>query len=61
VKKFTNFERIKRDGWPDPKELKSYFFAPPGQEWFHTVGTIRQDSLQKAFMALSRESLARLA
>jgi len=38
VKKFTNFERIKRDGWPDPKELKSYFFAPPGQEWFHTGG-----------------------
>jgi hypothetical protein len=38
VKKFTNFERIKRDGWPDPKELKSYFFAPPGREWFHTGG-----------------------
>ena len=38
MKKFTNFERIKRDGWPDPEELRHYFFAPPGQEWFHTGG-----------------------
>ena len=38
VRKFTYFDRIDRDDWPAPQELRQYFFAPPGQEWFHTGG-----------------------
>ena len=38
MRKFTYFDRQDREGWPDPLELKPYFFAPPGQEWFHTGG-----------------------
>ena len=38
MRKWTNFETHYHDGWPDPRVLKPYFFAPPGQEWFHTGG-----------------------
>jgi len=38
MRKWTNFERFYHEGWPDPRELKPYFFAPPGEEWFHTGG-----------------------
>jgi Immunity protein Imm1 len=38
MKKRSYFDSRDREGWPDPRELKPYFFAPPGQEWFHTGG-----------------------
>ncbi len=38
MRKKTSFERLERQGWPDPEALKPYFFGPPGQEWFHTWG-----------------------
>src|SRR5262245_4301130 len=38
MRKLTYFERFDREGWPDPRELKPYFFAPPGQEWFNHYG-----------------------
>ena len=38
MRKFTYFERFDGEGWPDPRELKPYFFAPPGQEWFNHFG-----------------------
>jgi len=39
MRKLTYFDQIDREGWPDPREVKHYFFAPPGQEeWFHTWG-----------------------
>jgi hypothetical protein len=36
--KWTYFEKHDHEGWPNPEELKSYFFAPMGKEWFHTGG-----------------------
>ncbi|MEM7192649.1 MAG: Imm1 family immunity protein [Pseudomonadota bacterium] len=33
---YFNSEDIK--GWPRPEELRPYFLAPPGQEWFDTGG-----------------------
>jgi hypothetical protein len=38
MRKWTHFDRIDREGWPDPDELKPYFFAPAGAKWFHTGG-----------------------
>lgn len=38
MRKLTYFDRFDGEGWPDPGELKPYFFAPAGQEWFHTGG-----------------------
>ena len=38
MRKSTYFDSQDREGWPEPRELKPYFFAPPGQEWFHTGG-----------------------
>jgi Immunity protein Imm1 len=38
MKKSVYFDMIDRDSWPDPKELKPYFFGLPGQEWFDTGG-----------------------
>lgn len=38
MRKLTYFDTRNRDGWPDPRELKPYFFAPVGEEWFHTAG-----------------------
>ena len=38
MRKWTYFDTHDHEGWPDPRELKPYFFAPPGQEWFHTWG-----------------------
>ena len=38
MRKNSYFNSRDREGWPDPQELKPYFFAPPGQEWFHTGG-----------------------
>lgn len=34
----TYFNSRHHDDWPDPRELKPFFFAPPGQEWFHAGG-----------------------
>jgi Immunity protein Imm1 len=38
MRKLTYFDRFDQEGWPDPRELKPYFFAPPGQEWFNHYG-----------------------
>lgn len=38
MKKSCYFDSREMDGWPEAKALKPYFFAPPGQEWFHTGG-----------------------
>lgn len=38
MKKRTYFDEYDHQGWPDPRDLKPYFFGPPGQEWFHTDG-----------------------
>jgi Immunity protein Imm1 len=38
MRKFIYFEKFDGEGWPDPRELKPYFFAPPGQEWFNYYG-----------------------
>lgn len=38
MRKWTYFDTHDHEGWPDPRELKRYFFAPAGQEWFHTWG-----------------------
>jgi hypothetical protein len=32
------FDSRWEDGWPHPDELKRYFLALPGQEWFYTGG-----------------------
>lgn len=38
MRKRTSFERLERQGWPDPEALKPYFFGSRGQQWFHTGG-----------------------
>jgi hypothetical protein len=38
MQKWTYFESHDHEEWPDPQELKPYFFAPAGEEWFHTGG-----------------------
>jgi hypothetical protein len=38
MRKFIYFDTIDQEDWPDPRELQPYFFAPRGQEWFHTHG-----------------------
>ena len=38
MRKSSYFDSRDREGWPDPLKLKPYFFAPPGEEWFHTGG-----------------------
>lgn len=38
MKKRTYFDSVVTKGWPDPKELKPYFFGSPGEEWFNTGG-----------------------
>ena len=34
--KRPDFGEYEHKGWPTPQELKPYFFAPPGKEWFNT-------------------------
>ncbi len=38
MRKHSYFDSHQFEGWPDPKELRPFFFAPPGKEWFHTGG-----------------------
>jgi hypothetical protein len=38
MRKRSYFNSRRRAEWPDPTELKPFFFAPRGQEWFHTGG-----------------------
>jgi hypothetical protein len=38
MKKRTYFDSDDFKGWPDPQKLRPYFFAPFGEEWFHTGG-----------------------
>jgi hypothetical protein len=38
LKKTTYFDSDRRHGWPTPEELRPYFFALPGQQWFSTGG-----------------------
>jgi len=38
MRKRTFFDSRRSKGWPDPEVLEPYFFAPPGEEWFHTGG-----------------------
>jgi hypothetical protein len=38
MRKSGYFDSQELMGWPDPQELRPYFYAPPGQEWFHTGG-----------------------
>jgi hypothetical protein len=38
VRKTTYFDSDRRDAWPAPDELRPYFFALPGQQWFDTDG-----------------------
>ena len=37
-RKRASFEWFRQKGWPDPHDLKPFFIAPPGQEWFRTGG-----------------------
>jgi hypothetical protein len=43
MRKWTYFDTFDHEGWPHPRELKAYFFAPAGQEWFHTWGNDTAD------------------
>jgi hypothetical protein len=38
MRKSSYFDSHEIEGRPDPRELKPYLFAPPGQEWFYTGG-----------------------
>jgi hypothetical protein len=38
MRKSSYFDSREMEGWPEVKTLRPYFFAPPGQEWFHTGG-----------------------
>jgi len=38
MRKSSYFDSREMDGWPEAGALKPYFFAPAGQEWFHTGG-----------------------
>jgi hypothetical protein len=38
MRKETYFDSRWIDGWPEPRELESYFLSPPGERWFHTAG-----------------------
>lgn len=38
MRKVTYFEDFPLDGWPSPDQLRPYFIAPPGQEWFYATG-----------------------
>jgi len=42
MQKWTYFNSRDRKGWPDPGELKP-FFAPGGDQWFHTTGNDSAD------------------
>lgn len=37
MRKLIFFERFEFD-WPNPEELKPFFFAPPGKQWFDYGG-----------------------
>ena len=53
MKKSCYFDSREMDGWPEAKALKPYFFAPPGQEWFHTGGNDVRQSMLRASMGLA--------
>lgn len=36
--KRVNFDEYDQKGWPNPRLLRPYFFAPPGKEWFDSWG-----------------------
>ena len=38
MRKSSYFDSRRSEGWPEPTELKPYFFAPSGHQWFHTAG-----------------------
>ncbi|ODR96864.1 hypothetical protein AUC70_13845 [Methyloceanibacter stevinii] len=38
MKKTTYFNSEDVKGWPRPEELRPFFFAPPGREWFNSTG-----------------------
>jgi hypothetical protein len=38
MRKRAYFDSELIKGWPDPRDLRPYFYAPKGQEWFHTGG-----------------------
>jgi hypothetical protein len=38
MRKTAYFASEPREGWPDPKELQSYFLSPPGRRWFFETG-----------------------
>jgi hypothetical protein len=38
MRKHTYFASRPSEGWPDPKDLESYFLAPPGKRWFFETG-----------------------
>ncbi|MBM3544613.1 MAG: hypothetical protein FJX44_08945 [Alphaproteobacteria bacterium] len=38
MRKSGYFDSQELKGWLDPQELRPYFYAPPGREWFHTGG-----------------------
>jgi hypothetical protein len=38
MRKTTDFDSEWCEGWPTPEELRPYFFARPGQQWFSTGG-----------------------
>ena len=51
MQRWTTFDRHYHEGWPNPRELKPYFLAPPGQEWFNhggndTAGPVSHRSLR---------------
>lgn len=38
MRKWAYFDSAPRLGWPAPKEIERYFFAPSEHQWFHTGG-----------------------
>ena len=39
MEKRTSFDRFHMNAWPEPEQLKPYFIAPKGQEWFYDQGS----------------------
>ena len=42
MRKFTYFDRIDRDGWPDPEELTQYFLRRQVKNSFTRAAILRQ-------------------
>lgn len=54
MQKWTYFNSRNRKGWPDPVELK-HFFAPGGDQWFHTTGNDSADLSAEGLYGTAKE------